>query len=291
MKGLLYTVSVFLIMLGIVAYIFTVTGTNLDKSKAIADKVSAERVYYAWRGTQDSFQNIMNITPNKNDDIAEFNDTLPAPKDIRTQLNNYQNFIKNYYSDPTISVRFEDTAGTEITLGNLPPQVAISPMNIVYSWPSFAKKELDINVDPANFSYIKNVTLYLKMKNAFFDCTNTCTDWDPNWQPCGNTQYCLKVNLTVEDKNGVVKPYPQYEFDVNRVWTNNLPIKNETHTGLFLKIQFGDLTPGGTVMHIDLKDTQVDTSTKIGLNTTDFFINYPAKLNVTTDFARKVDWL
>lgn len=294
MKGILFTITIFLIFIGVVTYAVTVASITIEKSNLITEKVSAQRIYYTWKGIADDVIHLLNLTVSRNNSMVEFNDTLPANPQtkIEDMLSWYQMFLEEYVEDGTIEVRFENADGEKVDLKNdTDSVVVIKPMNIKYRWDNYGKNQLFIEVDPSNFSYINNIDLYIKLKNVYFNCDpeeqGSCNKWAP-YKPCTNsTTYCLKFNLTFEDMYNDVYNFPEKLFDVDKMSVANLDVKNVT-APFFIKIQVGSLP---TVINIDLKSVMVDTSTKINLTTTDFYINMLAKLNVSTPFGKKVDWI
>jgi hypothetical protein len=286
-------------MLGIVAFLSVSANTNIERSAITAEHISSQRIYYSWNDIRDNFADLINASATKKGNIAEINDTLPSLLDIKSMLGYYQLFIEEYFEDGSIEIRFEDGSGNEINLEDLDddPKIILKPMYINYSWPSFGKNQVFIQSSPENFSYIERVDLYIKLKNSYFDCDpeepGDCNKWNPdNSVPsCVGITYCLDLNLTFEDSNGDIFNYPEHYFDIDdnppKKSTTNLNIRNATaNYGIF--IQVGPLP---LVLNIDLHNAETDSYTKLILNTTEFYINYPAVLNVTTPFGRKVDFL
>jgi len=301
MKGVYFTIITFVIFLGILVYVNVITGSNMETSRLVTEKISAERIFYTWRAVDDHIEDVLNISVVKDNDTAIINDTLPAIQDVQNFLKLYQRFVNQTYRDPTIDIRFEDYNGNEIDLSAMDPQTLfiIEPMNIRYNYPDFGKNRLFVNADPSNFSFIDSINLYIKMKNVFFDCKpprpdspKDCEQWTPdNTLPdCSGMKYCLNFDLTFEDANTTVTKLYNFNakyFNVESPKKSvvNLPVRNET-ASFTIKIEVGPLP---TVIDIDLHNVQVDTSMEIDLNTTDFYINLASILNVSTVFGKKVD--
>jgi hypothetical protein len=287
----------FLIFLAILTYVYVIINVNIEKSTSVAEKISTQRIFYTWKDVSEDVSSLLNINLDKNDTFLEINDTLPATKNIGSLLDIYQEFTKQIYGDPTIEVNFEDIDGNRINLSemeNSEDVFNIEPMNIVYTYPDFGKNELIIKVDESNFSFIENVSIFVKLKNVEFDCNYThsvapdyCGKWSPdNSVPsCSGVTNCLTLNLTFEDSNNIIFNLEEKYFDVDSRSTNNLNVKNVTGN-YFIKSHVGGLP---SVVHIDLQNVFIDTTTDIYFNTSDFYINLPSILNVTTPFGRKVD--
>jgi len=297
MKGILFTITIFIIFGFIVAYFATINTSLIERSRIVADKVAAQRIYYMWKGVADNVISIFNVSIGKNDTMAIFNDTLPALSNIGSMLGWYQDFINQNIVEQTLNITFEDANGNPVILNQTDSKIVIKPMNINYSWPDYGKNQLFITSTPANFSYINNVDVYVKLKNVFFNCDvnkpGDCNKWSPdNRVPsCSGIQYCLNLNLTFEDANNVVFNYPDHYFDIGgtKKSTTNLDVKNTT-AAYTIFIQVGPLA-SNIVLNIDLKSTQVNTFTTINFTTSDFYIDFPTKLNVSTAFGKKVDFI
>jgi len=302
MKGIFFTIITFLIFLGMITYITVITNSNIQKSNLINERISANRIYYTWKSVSDNIKYILNVYVAKINDTLEINDTLPANESGMIDfLKMYQQFINQTYRDPTIDIRFEDSAGKEVILNEttLDPKTlfTIKPMNINYGYPDYGKNELFVKSSPQNFSFIKNLDLFLSMKNVYFNCNYTvttgpdrCNKWSPdNHVPsCTGVQYCLNLNLTFKDADGNVFNFPEKYFDIGSKKSEaNLDVKNAT-AAFFIKIKVGSLTGDQEVLHIFLQNVQTNTSTEIQFNTTDFYINLASILNVSTLFGKKV---
>ena len=61
MKGLFFTAITFLIFLSILTYIYVAVNNNIEKSKMVADKISAQRIYYTWHDVSDDVTKLLNV--------------------------------------------------------------------------------------------------------------------------------------------------------------------------------------------------------------------------------------
>lgn len=298
MKGMFFTAITFLIFLAILTYVHASVYNNVEASRTVAYKISAQRIYYSWLDVSDDVNTMLNVNLYRNKELLQINDSLPAKENIQDLLDLYQEFINQKYKDPTIEINFEDIDGNRINLSDMSPDslFTIKPMNIVYSYPDYGKNELIIESDSSNFSFIDNIDVYIKLKNVEFDCNYThsnASDYCGKWAPdnsvssCSGVTNCLTLNLTFEDSNNNIFNYEENYFDVDSTSTSNLAVKNVT-ANYFIKTQVGPLN---TVLHIKLQNVMVDSTVNIKFNTTDFYIDLPSILNVTTPFAKKVDFI
>lgn len=283
MKGQLITLSVFLVLMGIIVYITLIVISNTERTSALAETMSAQRVYYSWKAVDDNFAQITEAIASKFDDTAQINDTLPANISIEELLKQYQEFVETKYADETMRIRFEDPDGNYMNLSkDLKPQITIKPMNIVYSWPDWGKNEMNLNVDPSNFSYIKNITILLEANGNF---TPT---YKQNPKECP-ADYCLNLTLKIYNKS-YEWVYPYSHLDIK---FDNWIFINVNNQPSAIKIYTGQIDPPAErVINMKfIKDAVLQSSTSIKLNTTDFYISYLAKINVSTPFGAKVDWI
>lgn len=284
MKGIMFTVVVFLIMMGIIVYINNITSSNIERNTATTEKISAQRIYYVWKAVSDNFQFILNVRITKINNTIEINDTLPNPNK-NSVINEFGKFVDRYFEDETIDICFQNANGANCAdLSKMESKIIIKPMNIEYSWPDWEKKELFIKVDPSNFSFIQGIDMYIETSP---DLDLDKFKWTSHQQCRDGTNYCLNLNLTVTNKTYIWQDLND-KIDVGKSSTA------ATASG-WLKISFGDIDSGGewgTVINVRFtSNVRLNTSTKITLSTSDFYINYPAQLNVNTTFGRKLDWL
>jgi hypothetical protein len=296
MKGVFFTAITFIIFLGVLAYILTITSSNVERGTLATERISANRIYYTWKSVHDNFEGLLNISSIKNGSTAVFNDSLPAVMDIKNMLWVYQNFIEEFYNDGTMSVRFEDPSGNPVDLNDTEPKITIKPMNINYSWPDYGKNRLFIKVDESNFSFIENVSIYFEMKNVDLFCRpidplgpSDCDKWSPDRSvaTCSGAEFnCLTLNLSFEDQQDRVFNSAKHYFNLDDPSGSSLHLKVKNDTANYdIDVKIGPLP---LVIDIQLKNTLVDTDTKLKLNTTEFYINYAAILNVTTPYGKMV---
>ncbi len=295
MKGVFFTITVLIVFLGIIAYLVVFSNTNIQNYQSISDKISAQRTFYYWQSVDSTLSNVLNVTIGKTNNTAEINDTLPAPFDINDQLEGLGKFIDSYYRDPSIDIFFQDESGNRMELEELQSKIVIQPFGINYTWQDFGKNVVKIESSPGAANAITRISEVITLKNVQFNCNTTiftgptrCNKWNPDNSvaSCSGITHCLNLNLTFIDMNGTALNYPENKFDIDRKSTTNLDVKNDT-SAFSITIQVGELN---TVLNIDLHNVNVDTNNKLILNTTEFSINYPAKLAVVTPYSRKIDW-
>lgn len=298
MKGIMFTLTVFIIMTLAIAYFALFSSSSIDETNFINENLASQRIFYTWKGIDDNFQNILEIKLGKVGSSAEFNDTLPSTVDkLNSALTRYQQFISQYINESTISARFEDTSGQETTLEySKNAQITIKPMNINYTWPTNGKNQVTIVADPSNFHYIQNVTLFINMSNVKIACYPTdpgapqpCEKWAPNntVNSCIGIDYCFNLTLAFNDSDGKTYKFVSKYFDVSNKGSDDLNVKNIT-SSFAISIQVGPLP---LVLNINLHNTEVKTYAKLNLTTEDFYIDFPTKLNVSSAFGTKVDFL
>jgi hypothetical protein len=283
MKGIYFTIITFVIFLGILVYVNVITGSNMETSRLVTEKISAERIFYTWKAVDDHIEDVLNISVVKDNDTAIINDTLPAIQDIQNFLKLYQQFVNQTFRDPTIDIRFEDYNGNEIDLSTTDPQTLfiIEPMNIEYKYPDYGKNQLFVEVDPSNFSFIEGIDLIIEV-SGFFN-----TSIKPNPKLCPAT-YCLNLNLEIiNETDSWTYPYNQLDIEYSNWITVDIGTQETA-----IRIETGDINPpSNRVIHVDIIKSGfvINTNMEIDLNTTDFYINLASILNVSTVFGKKVD--
>ncbi len=283
MKGIMYTVATFLIFLGIIAY----TYANLDFSKNSSALISSERIFRYWNAVDSAMQNIINVSTAKEDFVIEINDSLPAERDVETLLDKYGQFIEQFFKDPTIEVRFEDTAGNKVELENMESKLTIKPMNTTYQWDSWGKNEMEIRSLTANLGFIQSINLSARFVNN--TVANNSIIWSP-YKDCRARYPCLNFFLTVSDGMKTLSS-AETTFDLSRGSKTELIYCGVGDCWLRIRVGLWTSEDPQNVIKIELHNLNITTSTKIKMNTTEFFVNYPAMLAVRTAFAEKVEFL
>lgn len=282
MKGMFFTIVTFLIFFSVMSYVYIVVNNNIESTKFVAEEISAQRIYYSWKDVSEDINSFLEVSLSKDNNILQINDTLPSIEDIASVLDLYQGFVEQIYEDPTIDIDFEDLTGSKTNLSDIDPQslFTIEPMNIEYKYPDFGKNQLFIEVDPTNFSFIERIDLIIEVPGYFNISTS------PNPKECPAT-YCLNYSLTVTNSTHEwVYPYMQLDVDFNAWITIDVGAAETA-----IRINTGDINPGNTVLNLDIikSDFNINTTMDIEFNTSDFYINLPTILNVSTPFGKKVD--
>ena len=284
MRGILYTLMTYLILSVLLAYAASTASAFSEKEKLISEKISAERIFHAWNSVGKNLAGLLNISAGKTDYTFKLTDTLPSSGDTISILQNYETFLQNYFSDGIISYRFEDSGGNKISLQNMDSKISILPWNINYSWPDFGKNSgvLESNSNGLKFLKVVNMTMFV---NPVIRDLNSIA-WS-GYKACDqSTTDCLIFNLTITDGA--------------KTWVSNVD-KFDLKFQAQLKV---DLGPAGgpnwaratvgkipTLINLDMQNSNITQTSSMVFNTTDFFINYPSKLNVSAVGIKKVDWL
>ena len=283
MRGIVMTLTVSLILLGVLSYLFFVAQGGIERTRSATDQLSAERVYHYWRAVSANLKGILNVSATRINDTAVFNDSLPATRDIDKMLGVYQMFVESYFEDPTISIRFEDSEGHEIILNQSESAIYIKPMNIKYEWDDYGKNQLFIKAPPENFSFIERIDMNLKVTPTIKDLSSI--KWSPLKQCGQQTTHCLHYRATVTDGNKTWVSSEQY-FDVDFSSSVKIGLTGEPSSDFFVRITVGQLD---NVVNVDMLNANVTADTAIKLNTSEFYINSLAQINVTAPFGQKVE--
>jgi len=307
MKGIFFTAITFLIFFSIILYVSIVNSANVERSSRISEKISAERIYYSWNNVRDHLFTVLgiNVTEDHQANSTQINETLPAGIDVKNFLGLYQEFINRTYRDKAFDIHFENPGGQPIDLSTLDPKTFfnILPMGVNYSYCGggpgtpcqFGQNELFIYADDTNFSYVKNVTVYLKLLNDTLNCKpitgvpQDCEKWTggtpsptPNCSP-----HCLNLTMSIEGNDSKIYNFTEHYFDLDRPsgYADNVKLGT---SAAGIDISVGPLP---VVLNIKLHNTEADSSVTITFNSTDFYVNIATILNVTSDFGRKVSGL
>jgi hypothetical protein len=141
-----------------------------------------------------------------------------------------------------------------------------------------------LKATPENFSFIKNITFEVTTNESFE------MSLAPNPKTCP-AQYCLNFTLRVRNSSYV------WEWDVKQhdlKYTNWAVVKSVAGGTEIAKIEIGSIDPpANIVVHVDIIKPEYvfGTSLDVTLNTSQFYIDFPTKLNVSSVFGKKVDWL
>ncbi len=251
---------------------------------SVSQILVSEKVAHTWSDVRDDIYVATLLMIEKIQNSANFYDSLPS-EEIKNFLHMYGLFVETYYKTPDTDIKFLTPDGRALDLGDIPPRILISPFNIAYYYPTWAKNELFITAPPENVSAITNITMSLNLTNAFMDCkpidpssSNLCDFVNPYSDCDSKTLHALHLNLSFYDQLGRYFELPEKCFDLDKGSgsTENLNVKNSTSNYL-IKVLIGPLP---TVMDVQMHNTHLNATTKIILNTTDFYIKYLAQLRV-----------
>jgi hypothetical protein len=283
-KGIMYALVTFLIFAAMIAYINMLFDQNVSLSGTVDSSISSQRVYRFWNSVNDNMDNIANVSMAKTDATFAINDSLPASNSVNLLLGRYGLFVDQFFRDGTIDVHFEDDAGNKIALDTISPKVTLSPMNITYGWDSWGKNELQIKSPVSSLGFISAINLTISFVNQ--SMANNSITWTP-YKSCIGGKPCLLLYLYVSDGAKIITS-AQTSFDLTSgSKSDNIEC---AAANCWLRVRTGVWGGGDpqNVLKIELQNLNITTSTKITLNTSSFYANFPAKLFVGTDFARKL---
>jgi len=287
-KGFILAITTAMILVIVILYMQNFSANQTRDLDRISQMLVAEKVAHTWSDVRDDINIATLLLIEKNNNTVTFYDYLPAPSGtVSNFLSLYGKFVSNYYRTPDTDINFLSPDGTEMDLGNLPAKITILPFNIQYYYPDWAKRELFITVPSSNFSVLKGLNIYLNFTNKTLDCTCTpggCAKFDPPLKQCNLGEYgCVYLNLSISDKIGfycqVVNQY--VDFSKKSMWNLHL-------SSGFIMIPME--IP--MVIDINLQDMEVNATTQLILNTSDFYISYLSKLAVraVNYNTSRVDW-
>ena len=284
MKGIFYTLATYLILSALLIYASSASSAAAEREKIVSEKIAAERIFHAWNSIEKNLAGLLNISYSKKENVFSISDTIPSEGDTNSILQNYETFLRNYFVDGTFSYKFQDSSGANIDLQNIDTKITINPMNINYSWPNFGKNSAEFVSDSAGVKYVKSINMTMIVTPSIRDLGSI--SWS-GYKACAQgTDDCLIFNLTITDGN--------------KTWISSVD-KFDLKFQAQLKV---DLGPAGspdwarasvgkipTLINLDIQNSNTTHNSAITFNTTNFFVNYPAKLDVSSIFGRKADWL
>ncbi|MFH0830381.1 MAG: hypothetical protein V1887_04460 [Candidatus Aenigmatarchaeota archaeon] len=287
MKGYVFTLTTFLIFMGLISYFSAFVTVAKERTTIVNDQIAAERTWRSWLSVASGVAEMANVSFTKSYGTAEINDTLPAEKNVSGLLDLWQNAIKIYSNDASISNRFQDASGNEVELGsNSLTNVMITPVGVNYTWPNWQKNQSTIRVTAADFANIERIDLNIRTKQTLALPVNIW--WQPNISNpsdhicTGGTAHCLLLNLTVTD-------------GTNRWNSTGIRLDADKITAVEIDLQPGSarmvnvtVGPLPNLLNVKTVSGTAHTNTKIVLNTASFYTNFMARLNVTSPFGRKV---
>lgn len=298
-KGILFTITTSVLLIAMFGLISNFSDRLSKEKSFIASLDLGDRAVHAWEDVVEEISWIIELNVSKKSKNVTFNDHLPATYDIENFLEKFGDFISQYYETPDLDMKFISPTGEEIELEHIKPVVTIRPFGINYSYPNFGKNRLRIRSPPENFSAIKFVDIFFKMENVYFKCNiskpGDCNKWSPdNRVPsCENLTYCVNATIVVEDAANVTYTFPDHFFNIEgtKKSVNDLDVGNIT-SPYKITTQFGPISDD-LVLDIDLHNVQVSSKITIGLNTTEFYIDFLSKFLVNaSDYGiYKIDWM
>ncbi len=286
-KGIILTLVTFLAFAGIFSMMGTLILSEQTRAGDASASISSQRVFHYWKSVSENIYGLSNISTAKNGNTFEVNDSLPAENSIEDILEDYADFIGQYFADKTVDIHFEDESGNEIQLESISPKITLSPMNITYGWDSWGKNEMQIMSPVDALGYIYSINMTVNFVNQTI--ANNSVTWSP-YKDCRNNYPCLLLYLYVSDGTKTISS-AQTTFDLSRGSKSDDIACGSGNCWLRFRVgPWGGGDPQN-VLKIELHNLNITTNTKITLNTTGFYSNFPAKLFVGTAFASKLDYI
>ncbi len=294
-KGFVIAITITIILIVMLLYTQNFAAKQNSDLQTIADLLASEKVAHAWSDVQDDIRKAANIRIEKINNTVSFYDQLPAKNRVYDYLHYYGIFIQTFYETPDIDIIFLTPGGQLMDLGDIPAVITILPQNIQYYYPSsanydaWAKRELVINSSAENFSAIKDLIVHLNFSNVYLDCTPAnpaglkACEGPGTLQPlstCGpSPTYPLYLNFSLSDYLGQSYNFSRRCLDIAKKTTWNIPMAHPSGSSDFwVTVTWGALPY--TVMNVELHNVEVNITTQLILNTSDFYISYLANLGV-----------
>lgn len=286
-KGMLFTLVTFLIFAGLFAMSNVLISSKMSEADDVNAAVSSQRVFHYWMSVNDNMHDIVNISSSKDGKTFSVNDTLPAGSGINSLLGEYGSFVGRYLADSTIDIHFEDESGNKIPLDSISPKITLLPMNITYGWDGWGKNEMQIMSPVSALGYIYSINMTVNFMNETI--ANNSVTWSP-YKGCRPNYPCLLLYLYVSDGTKSITS-SQTAFDLTR--GSKSDDISCAGSNCWLRVRVGPWGGGDpqNVLKLEMQNLNITTNTKLTLNTTSFYANFPAKLFVGTDFARKLDYI
>jgi len=295
-KGFILAITTAMILVIVVLYMQNFSANQTRDLDRISQMLVAEKVAHTWADVREDISIAAMLLIDKNNNTATFYDYLPAPPGtVSNFLSLYGRFVEEYYETPDTDIKFLSPDGTPMDLGNLPARITILPYNLEYYYPDYdwAKRELFLDIPSQNFSFIKKVNMTMNFTNAQLNCTctpggpNACRKFTPDVSSCKQTTtYCINFTISVADYAGRYCNILDEQIDIGGKAVENLHVE-----GSFVKIHLGpfDAEP---LIWVDIQGLQINATTQLILNTSDFYISYLSKLAVhaVNYNTSRVDW-
>jgi hypothetical protein len=285
-RGFIITITVFVLLIPIALYLQSLSSWQASELDVSSTMLAGIKTAHTWEDVDEDIGEISDVKITKENQTIAFEDVLPARYDIEEMLDAYEEFITAYYETPALPIKFLSPEDAEIELEDIPSRITILPFGITYGYPDFGKNELNIKSPVANLSAIKNTTMTVFVNTSITDTTIT---WYP-YKACRAKYYCLNFSFSVTDGNKTLIS-DKTSFDSSR----QSQAKISCVGACWVRVSVGE--PGNAdpqnVVTVELQNAGVNTTTTLYLNTSDFYITYPAKLLVydINHQANKTDWI
>jgi hypothetical protein len=281
-KGFVIAITVVLILVVMLLYIQNFAAKQNSDLSGIAQFLVGEKVTHTWSDVRDDIIKAVSLLVTQQDNNATFYDYLPNRGNVSEFLTMYGRFILDNYTTPDLNITFYSPGGQ--SLGDLPDTIELLPQHISYEYQQQAHRALQINVPPPNNTWIDKIFINLGLVNATLTDTCILKDFNPASLCDKNTLKNESLNLTLSFSDSDI---PQHNctfgeicFDLKKPSGSSYDV----HTGGgFFRVQIGPLKPDGEfLIMVDVLQQKFDlnATTSIILNTSDFYISYLANIGV-----------
>jgi hypothetical protein len=283
-KGFIIAITVVLILVVMLLYTQNFAAKQSSDLSSIAQLLVGEKVTHTWSDVRDDILKAVSLLVTQQENNATFYDYLPFRGNVSEFLSMYGRFIIDNYTTPDLNITFYSPSGQ--SLGDLPSTITILPQDISYEYQNIQQghRALQINVPPPNNTWISKIFMNIALVNATLTDTCVVKDFSPSSFCDKNTLANESLNLTLSFSDSDI---PQHNctfgelcFDLKKPSGSSYDV----HAGGgFFRTLIGPLNPDGEflIQVVDLQQKfDLNATTSIILNTSDFYISYLANIGV-----------
>lgn len=288
-KGFIIAATTALILVVMVIFAQNLSNSHSAELNRISQTLVSEKVAHTWSDIKDDIFTITNIYIEKMGTNITFQDSVPKNYSLADFLKLYSLFIDQYYKSPDMDIGFRSIDGGDIKLDELSSKIIIMPFNIEYGYDNWWKNNVFLRPPPSGESNLTAITMIYLSVN-FTNAKMNCTPANPlgpvscdhsSYKTCSINKQNISINLSFSDYQGRYYNFPQTCFDETFPNLEQLHFTNSTGS-YYLDVEFGKLTGETERNGVALRTgyPAINVTTKLILNTTDFYINYLAQLRV-----------
>jgi len=298
-RGFLLAITTALVSVVLLLYLQTLATTQNNDLNRMSNVLVSQKVLQTWSDVNDGILTATNLMILKDNNTATFFDSLPANYTVQNFLSLYSLFISRYYETPDTDINFIGPAGED--LSNLSSKIMIMPFNIEYGYDTWWKNNVFLFAPKNGEENLTAITMiYLNVK--FTDAIIYCTPANPSgpvscdqssYKKCSGNKQKMYLNLSFSDYQNRSYNFPETCFDETFPNTETLRFLNASGNQDLI-VEFGKLTGATTNNGLALRNgyPSINVTTKLILNTSDFYISYLSKLEVSAIGynTSMVDW-